>query len=223
MKQPRARSNTPKRPDLHRVDAWTVAETVYAPELNEYYETVFTLANGAIGVRGSPEEGFSGEHRNPASYAAGVYAHYDAPHEWNRTGFAVKSDRMVQILDWIGLSFTIGGRPFDPAASTVTDYARVLDLRRGILTRTLVATDAAGRATRFEFTRFVSQVRPAIGAIRCTVTPLGHKASIQVRADLRGRAGKHYRSLVKAVSWCLTGSVDTLVISFLITGNLKCR
>jgi uncharacterized membrane protein len=34
-------------------------------------------------------------------------------------------------------------------------------------------------------------------------------------------ADKHYRSLVKAVSWRLTGSVDTLIISFLITGKIK--
>ena len=34
-------------------------------------------------------------------------------------------------------------------------------------------------------------------------------------------ADQHYRSLVKAVSWRLTGSVDTLIISFLITGKLK--
>jgi len=34
-------------------------------------------------------------------------------------------------------------------------------------------------------------------------------------------ADKHYRSLVKAVSWRLTGSMDTLIISFLITGRLK--
>jgi uncharacterized membrane protein len=32
---------------------------------------------------------------------------------------------------------------------------------------------------------------------------------------------KHHRSLIKAVSWRLTGSVDTLIISFLITGKLK--
>ncbi|HEY3932844.1 MAG TPA: DUF2061 domain-containing protein [Verrucomicrobiae bacterium] len=31
---------------------------------------------------------------------------------------------------------------------------------------------------------------------------------------------KHYRSLVKAVSWRLTGSLDTLIISFLVTGKL---
>jgi uncharacterized membrane protein len=34
-------------------------------------------------------------------------------------------------------------------------------------------------------------------------------------------ADKHYRSLVKAVSWRITGSVDTLIISYLITRQLK--
>ena len=34
-------------------------------------------------------------------------------------------------------------------------------------------------------------------------------------------ADKPYRSLVKAVSWRLTGSLDTMIISFLITGKLK--
>jgi uncharacterized membrane protein len=34
-------------------------------------------------------------------------------------------------------------------------------------------------------------------------------------------ADKHYRSFLKAVSWRLTGSVDTMIISFLITGRLK--
>lgn len=36
-----------------------------------------------------------------------------------------------------------------------------------------------------------------------------------------GMADKPYRSLIKAVSWRLTGSVDTMIISFLITGRIK--
>jgi uncharacterized membrane protein len=32
---------------------------------------------------------------------------------------------------------------------------------------------------------------------------------------------KHYRSIVKAISWRATGTVDTVVISFLITGQMK--
>ena len=32
---------------------------------------------------------------------------------------------------------------------------------------------------------------------------------------------KHYRSLVKAISWRATGTADTIVISWLITGQIK--
>jgi uncharacterized membrane protein len=32
---------------------------------------------------------------------------------------------------------------------------------------------------------------------------------------------KHYRSFLKAVSWRATGTVDTIVISFLVTGKIK--
>ena len=32
---------------------------------------------------------------------------------------------------------------------------------------------------------------------------------------------KPHRSLVKAISWRLTGTVDTMVISFIVTGKVK--
>jgi uncharacterized membrane protein len=31
----------------------------------------------------------------------------------------------------------------------------------------------------------------------------------------------HHRSLAKAVSWRMTGSLDTFVISFILTGHIK--
>lgn len=34
-------------------------------------------------------------------------------------------------------------------------------------------------------------------------------------------ADKPYRSLVKAISWRVTGTVDTMIVSFLITGKLS--
>jgi uncharacterized membrane protein len=32
---------------------------------------------------------------------------------------------------------------------------------------------------------------------------------------------KHYRSIIKAASWRTVGTIDTMVISFIITGNVK--
>jgi uncharacterized membrane protein len=45
---------------------------------------------------------------------------------------------------------------------------------------------------------------------------ISHRLSLTL-----GMAEKHYRSLAKAVSWRLTGSLDTLIITFLVTGKLK--
>ena len=34
-------------------------------------------------------------------------------------------------------------------------------------------------------------------------------------------ADKHYRSLIKAVSWRVTGTVDTMIVSYLVTQKFK--
>ena len=34
-------------------------------------------------------------------------------------------------------------------------------------------------------------------------------------------AEKHYRSLIKATSWRMVGTLDTIVVSYLITGKIK--
>ena len=32
---------------------------------------------------------------------------------------------------------------------------------------------------------------------------------------------KHYRSVVKAISWRITGTLDTILVSFLVTGRFR--
>lgn len=32
---------------------------------------------------------------------------------------------------------------------------------------------------------------------------------------------KHYRSILKTVSWRITGTLDTMVVSYIVTGSLK--
>lgn len=34
-------------------------------------------------------------------------------------------------------------------------------------------------------------------------------------------AEKHYRSLIKAFSWRMTGTLDTIIVSFFISGQIK--
>jgi len=34
-------------------------------------------------------------------------------------------------------------------------------------------------------------------------------------------ADKHYRSFLKALSWRATGTIDTILVSFIVTGKVK--
>jgi uncharacterized membrane protein len=43
------------------------------------------------------------------------------------------------------------------------------------------------------------------------------KLPAQSNSTIAMTSDKHYRSFVKAISWRLTGSVDTMIITFLIT------
>ncbi len=48
-------------------------------------------------------------------------------------------------------------------------------------------------------------------ALTCLLPPVSYRPMIERR----------YRSLIKALSWRLTGSLDTLLIAFIITGKVK--
>jgi len=59
-------------------------------------------------------------------------------------------------------------------------------------------------------------------ALSCTLQSAITEATRPAAAAARGLTSeRHSRSLVKAVSWRVTGTIDTMVISYLITGRLK--
>src|SRR5262245_61775207 len=61
--------------------------------------------------------------------------------------------------------------------------------------------------------RFGAMPAILIAAVGCSVNGTG----VQMKR-LRSQEA-HYRSLMKAVSWRITGTLDTFVISYLVTGK----
>jgi uncharacterized membrane protein len=57
----------------------------------------------------------------------------------------------------------------------------------------------------------------------CDYASLGLGGLIMFNFGAKNSADKdaHYRSLAKAVSWRVTGSIDTFILSLLITGSIK--
>src|SRR5215469_12696114 len=152
------------------MDNWIIAEEAYSPDRARYFETIMTLANGYLGVRGSSEEGNPAEH--PGSYLAGVF---------NRPGDV--PTELPNIPAWLGVRVLVDGRPVTPQKGQLIGYRRYLDMKRGVLVRQF-RVKRMGRITRVHVERFVSRSDVHTAAIRVSIVPENYSATIQVVADL---------------------------------------
>ncbi len=156
-------------------DAWLVEES--GPGFDRaranYHETLFTVGNGRLGTRGSLEEGHRGQ--LSGTFLNGVYDGHDVP-----------VIDLVNAPDWLDTAVHVDGGRLDADTCTVVEHRRVLDLRDGVLTRSTVFADAAGRRTRLDTVRCVSMADRRICALRFEVTPENHDAEIVVETGIDG-------------------------------------
>jgi trehalose/maltose hydrolase-like predicted phosphorylase len=139
-------------------DLWNVSVNAFDSQQLLASETIFTLGNGYLGTRGAFEEGYPGERR--ATFIHGVFD--DAP---------IVFTELANAPDWLPLAVYVEGERFSLAAGAVEDYHQALDLRRGVLTRSVRWRSPAGRVARLTFERFASLSDPHALFVRCTVEP----------------------------------------------------
>ncbi|WP_373540992.1 beta-phosphoglucomutase [Chamaesiphon sp.] len=165
---------------------WTLTESQLDPEQLRARETVFTIGNGYLGTRGSFEEGYP--KALPATLVHGVFD--DAP---------VIYTELANCPDWLSLIIIVNGEPFhlDSAERTLRDrgeiihYERQLDLRHGILSRSIRWRSPTGKILELQFERFASLADPHVLGLRCQITPIDFDAEIEVQSSLNGYPENH--------------------------------
>jgi alpha,alpha-trehalose phosphorylase len=153
-------------------------------DLNELHvtESLFALANGHVGLRGTLEEG---EPRvRPGTYVNGFYEERPLPHPEAGYGFPESGQTVVNVADGKLIRLTVGDSPFDTRYGTVDHHERSLDLRTGILHRRTDWTSPNGDRVRVESQRLVSFAYRTIAAIRFEVTPLDADLYLALQSDL---------------------------------------
>lgn len=143
-------------------DTWLVEEKGFAQRQQALYESLFALANGTIGVRGSVEEhDLPYPDSRPGTFMAGVFDAYEA---WYQA--------IVNLPFPFITRFRLNGQAVSMTAGKIKQYRRELDMYRGILTRSFVWQDAQGRQTAFTFRRLVSLAEPHLAAMEAVFKPL---------------------------------------------------
>ncbi|TMM01102.1 MAG: glycoside hydrolase family 65 protein, partial [Actinobacteria bacterium] len=147
-------------------------------------EVLTSTGNGVFCSRGAAEwEDSDGVHY-PGTYAHGVY---------NREttilgGVPVGNEDLVNLPNWLVLKLRIEGEDAIGLADVeLLDYRHGLDLRAGVMTRSVRFRDAAGRETTVRCRRFVSMASPHGAGIEWTLIANNWSGRIQVVSAIDGR------------------------------------
>ncbi len=169
----------------------------FDPAEESLRESLCTLGNGYLGVRGSAPEEVASRIHYPGMYIAGVYNKL-ATHIAGRTVF---NEDMVNCPNWTFITFKIGeGEWFSSSRSRVLFYRQTLDLHKGLLYRRIRFQDKQGRRTLVESYRIVHMGDPNCGAFKYIISPENYNEYITVRTMLDGTVlntgVERYRQLV---------------------------
>jgi alpha,alpha-trehalose phosphorylase len=130
-------------------------------------ESVFALANGHIGMRGTLDEGEPVV--VPGTYLNGYFEERPLPYAEAGYGFPEQGQTVVNVTDGKLIRLLVGDTPLDVQYGDVISHRRSLDLRDGLLRRTTEWRSPSGRQVRITSTRLVSLTRRSIAAIEYSV------------------------------------------------------
>ena len=173
-----------KVPDRYlKVDPWQVIEEGFDPARGRLSESMFSLANEFMGVRGYFDEGYSGD-RLQGSYFNNLYEVLHVEHPQLFKGLVTRTCFGVNSVDWLYTRIDVDGELLDLAKVKVSVFTRSLDMRAGTLTREFIWTTTRGRQLKMTFVRLLSMVRPQCGYQRILFEPLNFSGTVKVRCGL---------------------------------------
>jgi trehalose-phosphatase len=164
-------------------DPWITSFEGYDPDTERLREALCVVGNGYIATRGCAPESQASDVHYPGTYVAGVYNRLSD----EISGQRVENESLVNVPNWLPLTFRINGGPwFDIDDTELLSYRQWLDLRHATLFRRFRFRDAAGRTSTIMQSRFVSMHDCHAMALQMTVEAEDWSGTIEFRSLVDG-------------------------------------
>jgi alpha,alpha-trehalose phosphorylase len=194
---------------IYPYEEWIIRETNFDIATNYRDETIFAVANGYIGMRGSLEEGYSGPKNTSfnGTYINGFYESYDIEYPEGGYGFAKVGQAMLNVADGKIIKVFVEDEPFDLLKGEILEYERILDMREGLVKRYVKWRSPKGRIIEVNIKRMVSFRRKHLAIVSFSVRPLNFEGNIKFISQINGDVSKITESDDVRVSTGLKGKV----------------
>lgn len=164
--------------------SWSLVFEGFDPAEEGTREALCALGNGYFATRGAAPWAVADGTHYPGTYLSGGYNRLRT----NINGEVVENEDLVNIPNWLALEFRIADQPwFDVMTVKILSYRQELDLRRGMLLRTIRFEDAQGRRSRLHEDRLVSMRQMHLGALELSLTAENWSGHVTVRSAIDGR------------------------------------
>ncbi|MBC1793315.1 glycoside hydrolase family 65 protein [Listeria booriae] len=161
---------------LFEIDEWKLKSKQVEKDAKRLQESLTSLGNGYMGMRGNFEERYSGD-THQGTYIAGVWYPDKTRVGWWKNGYPDYFGKVINALNFIGIDVTIDGETLDLFVDETVDFALELDMETGILRRSF-QVKKNGKSFLVETERFLSIVKQELCLIRYHVTALDAEAEI---------------------------------------------
>ncbi|EUJ23552.1 maltose phosphorylase [Listeria grandensis FSL F6-0971] len=169
---------------LFEIDEWKLRSRSVEKEAKRLQESLTSLGNGYMGIRGNFEERYSGD-THQGTYIAGVWYPDKTRVGWWKNGYPDYFGKVINALNFIGIDVEIDGEILDLFKDKATDFVLELDMKTGILRRSFKVTKN-GKAFFVETERFLSIVKQELCLIRYHVTALDADAIVTLTPYIDG-------------------------------------
>lgn len=146
---------------------WLIEEDCFDVDKALSKESIFSLSNGYMGIRGALEEG--NRISLPTTFINGIF---DKSETFMR--------ELVNLPNCLSLRFNIEKQRLTIDDQELLSFKRILDLKKAILIRSMYLKDKDNRITRLEFIRFLSRKNIHCGLIRTIITPINYSGILEM-------------------------------------------
>lgn len=168
---------------LEEESTWWLVHEGFDPGEEGLREALCALGNGYFVTRGAAIESRANGVHYPGTYLAGGYNRLKT----EIAGRTIENEDLVNMPNWLCLSFRVPGEDwFNLADVEIIFYTQELDMKEGVLHRTVHLRDKAGRETRLFDRRIVSMADMHMAALEVTILPVNWSGTLEIRSALDG-------------------------------------
>lgn len=152
---------------------WCIEQKEYKEEKESFYESIFSLGNGYMGVRGFHEESYKSEAHERCIFIAGLF-------DYIEKGIT----DMVNTPNYYYSVVTINDEKFDFNQRKILEYNSRLDMENGLLIRSILWENSKGQITNIKKERFISLNQIHLAVAKYSFIPINYSGQIMLESGI---------------------------------------